>query len=127
RAGPRRAHGRRPRSAQSVGSRSNGAGVAQRRRRTFCGRFTIERARRNTITAPCNASRTINLGSIVMLTHFKPRPRGFTLIELLVVISIIALLVALLLPALKQARATAQKSTCASGIRQIHLAWSMYM
>lgn len=62
-----------------------------------------------------------------MLTHFKPRPRGFTLIELLVVISIIALLVALLLPALKQARATAQKSTCASGIRQIHLAWSMYM
>jgi len=56
----------------------------------------------------------------------RNRPAGFTLIELLVVISIIALLVALLLPALRQARGVAQNVACQSQQRQISLGFFMY-
>lgn len=51
---------------------------------------------------------------------------GFTLIELLVVVSIIALLVSLLLPALGLVRSAARTATCASGMRQIGLALTAY-
>lgn len=52
--------------------------------------------------------------------------RAFTLIELLVVISIIALLVALLLPALRYARHTAVSTQCGSQLRQLHLGSQLY-
>ncbi|MBL1216533.1 MAG: DUF1559 domain-containing protein [Planctomycetes bacterium] len=55
------------------------------------------------------------------------RGRGFTLIELLVVISIISLLIAILLPALSQARKSARAATCTSQLRQFGVAFNTYV
>jgi len=54
------------------------------------------------------------------------RRQAFTLIELLVVVSIIALLIAILLPSLKQARAEARRVVCMSNMRQIYLGVTYY-
>lgn len=59
------------------------------------------------------------------MAHKRPF-RGFTLIELLVVISIIALLVAILLPALSKARLTALVLQCLNQERQMGIALMMY-
>ncbi len=54
------------------------------------------------------------------------RKKGFTLIELLVVVAIIAVLVAMLLPALARARAIAKQTLCMSNMKQLGVATHLY-
>lgn len=60
------------------------------------------------------------------MMYMRQNRQGFTLIELLVVISIIALLVGILLPALGAARKTAQRAVCLSNQRQVGVAMMTY-
>src|ERR1700685_1506079 len=60
------------------------------------------------------------------MEHIRGRRTAFTLVELLVVIGIIAILVAVLLPALNKARQAAQETQCMSNLRQVGFGFQIY-
>ena len=63
----------------------------------------------------------------VPISFSRRLPKGLTLIELLVVIAVFVGLLAILMPALRKARSLARRAHCQANLRQLALAWNVYL
>jgi prepilin-type N-terminal cleavage/methylation domain-containing protein/prepilin-type processing-associated H-X9-DG protein len=85
--------------------------------------FLLER-----LQIPAIGVKTMQVRNAVSNKHTSRTaiPCGFTLIELLVVISVIAVLMAILMPVMGRVRESGQRAVCLSNLRQLTLAWILY-
>src|SRR5690242_4092101 len=82
--------------------------------------------RRRRSVAACSSGETCVMRIRMLETPWQRSCRGFTLTELLVVIGVLAILMALLLPALSRAKGKAHQISCINNNRQMLLAATMY-